>query len=200
MAKKSTKKFFKWTIISVVALALVFFGYSYFTDKKVFENIFGQPQSCTETPGDPLCVCPLDKTKKWIPGDSGTPGSMTCVDPPVYNNPITAPLETWEEAIAYTEQQVGTNAHCTGDLIYRNPLTGATYDTIGNTFLVVECSTYQGSDGVVTGGQIIYRMYFKKETGCIVSRACQDTYAPDYGISCAPDIGFDISASTCPLS
>ena len=190
MAKK--KKALTVFLIILLSAILLTGVYSYSKGYVLFS--FGEAPSCLN-PGanDVACFCPVGMLKIY----ENNVNKFTCVNSPQLPSvsSITRPINSWEEAISYTESQVGSNAKCSGQYGYRNPVTGTIPTT---SMVIVECTEYF-SGQVVTGGRTLYSMYFNQNSGCINQRYCRDEDASTLGFTCNPDIDFTPNPTVCPL-
>ena len=151
--------------------------------------------SCEDTPYDGKCICSADQSKISAPGLK-----YTCTAKPPFVSSITKPIDTWEEAIAYTHQQVGTNVKCDGSNFYRVPTSGNV--NAPSNIIVVECAETVGF-----GGQSLYIMNFYQNNGCIIKKFCNDQLASQNGFTCNSDYpadgnydyGSNFITGSCPL-
>ncbi len=202
MPKKTKKKPLSEKPLSLIIFFFVLFlavlGSLFLFGVFEGEEIPETPVSCLDYPSNINCICPEGYIKV------GSYPPFTCELESDIPSQIVLPIDTWEEAIAYTEWHLlGTNPEdglqCTGEWAYRNPISGSLtqYGDPSDPELLIEVECSKPIEG---GGQGVYRLMFHTADSCIFIRSCKDDLVSEKGLTCLQDnIQVDPDFTTCPL-
>jgi len=148
-------------------------------------TLTGEAPSCLTYPNNFRCYCPSGYVKQgFFP--------WRCEKLPDAPDEVTFPIETWEEARAYTESLLG-GFPCTGEYQYDTLLSGKIYKqcdkygsviTDDNTYLghmvLMECKSIEtvNEEGIPTGGYIVFDVRFDPNDGHVYQINCKDDMIP----------------------
>ena len=151
----------------------------------ILSALTSQPTLCTDSPYDWRCVCPEGQQKIGRL-------SYRCEPFPELPASYELPIETWEEAIRFSYDHMGSDVGCSGDLAFANPISGTIasygYGVYTGTqvkchyIMTVECQQQTGP----FSGYIAWNVYFDPQTGHVFERNCN----PELIVNCPANIAF----------
>ena|SRR3990167_6872554 len=193
--KDKRKKQIYLTLISIA----VIIGVSFFLFPGLFSNIslgFAEPQQCTDSPFFKDCTCSESFQKV---------GSFPakCVKLTQIPEQVNLPIDTWEEARKFAEQQISPNVKCADGFFWTYDLTGniqknqfgtygsPVYDRLDNLvgyILTMECQNVQETyeNGQPKSGTFAWTIYFDPIDGFVYQKACN----PNVISECTEQISF----------
>lgn len=149
--------------------------------------VTGTVNYCDATPFDGKCICRTGEIKK-LTGIGVM--AYACVPEIVIPSSYSFPMQTWEEALAFAEDEFGTIV-CEGEQFYKEGyLTGPLPElyTVPSGRLVIlsiDCSIATGP----SSGQSAWRLQFDPFDGYVYQRICYPERVME-GMTCPPEIPF----------
>ena len=173
--KEQAKKIGIITIILVVVVLFLAPG--------LFESLgayfTGEITNCVDTPYLPACICSAGYQKVAVGWNH-----WECKNEIVFPSSYDFPLQTWGEAYAFAEDQMG-DVECTGEFFYRQEYSLNEPLPTNVDMIVIECAK-QFDFGT---GQTAWNVYFDQEDGFVYQLFCNNSFA---NFECPANIPFRV--------